>query len=173
MSPSRLVRHSLSRLAVVVFALLFAGCQAMQVEHKTISMASRLTELQYGQVMNNLALLADRPAALPHFALTDTGHTLIQTTGQGSASATWSLVTVAGRLFDRTLLTNVNAQLQNLQQQDQDEWDSTPQLDPIQALLMRGLYHKVLGYEVSAEEETVLHRFFYPKPPAPLTGPES
>jgi len=134
-------------------------------------MASRLSDVQYGQVMDNLALVANSPSALPHFALTDSGKTLIQSTGQGTGTITTSLITTAGKFFDKTYVTNVNPQVQQLQRQGQDEWDTTPQIDPIQAILMRGLYHKALGTGMSPEEERALNRFFFPHPPKPFDDP--
>jgi hypothetical protein len=143
---------------------LLAGCQSLQVERKTVAMAGRLSDIQYKQVMDNLALLADKPNALPHFVLADSGKTIIQATGQTSMSLVWNLFTVAGKLFDNTLLGNANPGLGYIQQ-DQLEWDGTPALDPIQELVMRGLYCKALGFVLSPAELSATEAFFMTEPP--------
>jgi hypothetical protein len=147
------------QLAALTSVLAFtAGCQTLQVERKTVAMADRLSEIQYGQVMDNLARLADNPGALPHYVLTDSGKTLIQATDQGSVGLTWNLFTV-GTLFDSTLLGNVNPGLQ-YQQQDLTEWDGTPALEPIQELVMRGLFCRALGLAPSPAELGATESFF-------------
>ncbi len=153
--------------ALVLSVLPFAGCQAFQVERKTVSMASNLSEIQYRQVLDDLALLADHHDALPHFALTDAGRTMIQTSGQASTGLTWSLFTTAGALFNKTLLSNTSPGAQYIRQ-DLDEWDTAPALDPIQQLVIRGLCLKALGIEPGPAELLAMRALFQPVPPYPL-----
>lgn len=163
-SPIRNTLRALTGACLLVITAT-AGCQSMQVEHRTASMASNLSTLQYAQVVDDLALIADCPDALPHFALADTGHTTIQLTGTGNVGVGWSLLAVAGKLFDETHLTNTTGML-TFQDQSNDEWDVTPALDPIQELVMSGLLHKALGMTVSNAESVVMESLFNPPYPA-------
>jgi hypothetical protein len=155
-------------------ALLIAldGCQALHSERKAVSMANGLSNIQYRQVMDNLALMADNPGALPHFIETDSGKTLTQGTGTSGVGLTWTLFTTAMTpIFDKTLLSSVNPTA-TYQQQDIDEWDTTPSLDPIQELVMRALYLKALGACVPGPEAEAAEAFFTPNPPPPYNDPK-
>lgn len=170
MKHSFVISRSNCILLSFAFALLGAGCQAFQVKRNTVSMASNLSNVQYRQIIDNLALMADRPDSLPYFALTDQGRTLIQRTDQSSTSLTWALFTAAAPLFDNTLLSNVNPAFQ-INQQNLDEWDTTPSLDPVQELVMRGLYLKALGLGIPQAEQIAMESFFRPNPPPPFNSP--
>ena len=53
--------HGVRRLAAA-FALSFvllSGCEAVQLENRTVRQSGTLSELQYKQVVNNLAAIAD------------------------------------------------------------------------------------------------------------------
>jgi hypothetical protein len=138
---------------------LATGCQSILVERNTVSMAERLSDIQYGQVMDNLALVADNPGALPHFVLTDSGKTVVQETDQTSFSMIWGLIVYNMPRFSNTLLSNASPAVQYIHQ-DADEWDGEPALQPVQELLMRDLYHKALGLPPSAGEAAVAASFF-------------
>jgi hypothetical protein len=147
------------RILLSALCSLVTGCQSILVERNTVSMAERLSDIQYGQVMDNLALVADNPGALPHFELTDSGKTVVQETDQTSLSMAWALVVYGMPRFSSTLLSNVSPAVQYIHQ-DADEWDGEPALQPVQELLMRDLYHKALGLPPSQGEATVAEWFF-------------
>jgi hypothetical protein len=142
---------------------LMTGCQSILVERNTVSMAERLSDIQYGQVMDNLALVADNPGALPHFVLTDSGKTVVQETDQTSFSMAWALIVYNMPRFSNTVLSNASPAVQYIHQ-DADEWDGEPALQPVQELLMRDLYHKALGLPPSHGETTVAESFFNATP---------
>jgi hypothetical protein len=50
---------------VVLLALALSGCANVQLKHSTLRSASTLTDLQYQQVLNNLAMYCKDPTALP------------------------------------------------------------------------------------------------------------
>jgi len=151
------------RVILTGLLTLVAGCQSMLVEQNTVYMAGRLSDIQYGQVMTNLALVADNPAALPHFVLTDSGKTVVQETDQTSGSMAWALVVYGMPHFGNTLLSNASPAVQYIHQ-DADEWDGEPALQPVQELLMRDLYHKALGLPQSPGETTLAEWFFSDDP---------
>src|SRR3954464_4139801 len=61
------------RIAIAqLLALFCSGCTGLQLKRSTIDQASTLSELQYQQVMNNLAMFAGNPAAIPwHITIKD------------------------------------------------------------------------------------------------------
>src|SRR5262249_34976059 len=123
----------------------------------------RVSELQYAQVMNNLAMMAENPSSLPYFGLVQGGKATLQLAGTANASVTQDLLTSAGRFFNKFIPDKETAFVTPIRQ-DTDEWDTTPDLDPIQEILMQGLYRKVLGCDVPPYQHAALEEFFYAKP---------
>lgn len=128
---------------------LTTGCQAIQLENRTYRMSRTLSDIQYRQVLDNLAMMANNPSSLPFFNVAATGKTTIQQSSQANGSLNWDLITAAPTgplfLFNKTILDKESASLQYTQQ-NIDEWDTTPSLDPIQ-WFFRG---KVRALSVSA-----------------------
>src|ERR1700728_1326751 len=122
------------RILLSALCSLVTGCQSILVERNTVSMAERLSDIQYGQVMANLALVADNPGALPHFLLTDSGKTVVQETDQTRFSMAWALFVSGMPSFGNTLLSNASPAVQYIHQ-DADEWDGGPALQPVQELI--------------------------------------
>lgn len=154
----------LGAIAVPLIALL-TGCQSLLVENKTVAMSKSLSDLQYGQVMDNLALMANNPSGLPHYALANSSHGTVQLAGSGNAGLSWDRITAAGKLFDRVLLDKETSGFSG-SRLDNDEWDTTPDIDPVQEILMQGLYRKALGCEIPPYQEATLEAFFFAKPPS-------
>lgn len=151
---------------LIVSATLIAvlsGCQSLQVERKTAALASNLSALQYSQVMDNLALIADSPGSLPHYALAQAGKASVQWSGQATGSLSWDLLTAAGKLFDRFFLDKESIGVQ-ASRVDVGDWDTTPDLDPMQMILMQALYLHVLGQPMLDDQRCALETFFSYKP---------
>jgi hypothetical protein len=159
-----LVRMGCKGLSIPLLATLCCGCQATQLQQRSVNMAGRLSELQYGQVMNNLALMADSPYALPHFVLTQQGRCGLEYADQSTVSLNWDRIAAASagallglfRLDKESGTTTASAV-------DITEWDTTPDLDPVQEILMQGLYRKVLACDIPDYQMTALNSFFYAK----------
>lgn len=128
-------------------------------------MAGRLSDLQYGQVMDNLALMADDSNALPHFVLAQQGRCGLEYADQSTVSLNWDRVvaTSAGFLLGLFRLDKESATT-TASAVDITEWDTTPDIDPVQEILMQGLYRKVLAYDMPDYQMCALNSFFYPKP---------
>jgi hypothetical protein len=158
-------------LVFPVVLLAFTGCEAVQLETKTTRMSATLSELQYSQVLDNLARVANNPSALPYFNVAATGKTTVQQTGQGSAGANLDLITTAGiaAIVNKFILDKANWGIQ-LTQQDVMEWDTSPAIDPVQLLVMQGLYRKVLGIQPPPFEQALMEAFFAVKTKSP-SGP--
>jgi len=113
--------------------------------------------------MNNLAMVADNASALPCFALVQGGKSSVQYAAQANAGFNFDFITAAGALFGKFLIDKENAGV-GLTRQDVAEWDTTPDIDPIQAILMQGLYRKVLGNPIPPYQAAALEAFFFAKP---------
>lgn len=72
-----------------VLLLVACGCQHAQLRRITARQASTLTELQYRQVLDNLAQTCANPHALPHFAIPTGGFTQVDTNGESSLGFQW------------------------------------------------------------------------------------
>src|SRR5579875_2045625 len=135
--------------------LLLASCQARQLENRTVRQSRTLSDLQYRQVMENLATVAANPSALPYYAVAQTGHTIVQITPMANNVVNWDLITVAGSLFNKFIFDKGSFTLQYTQQ-NTEEWDTTPVLDPVQLMLMQGLYRKALGLPIPPYQQAAL-----------------
>lgn len=74
--------------------LLLGGCQHLQLSRITTRQATTLSELQYRQVLDNLAQSCENPHALPHFAIPTGGFTQVDTDGGGSLDFEWDPTTL-------------------------------------------------------------------------------
>jgi hypothetical protein len=79
------------RLCMLVIAglPLFAGCQThLALRDDTVCTSATLTDLNYQQVLNNVALIVNQPSALPSFAVINSGTVTVadQKTINGSAA---------------------------------------------------------------------------------------
>jgi hypothetical protein len=125
-------------LAVVSMCLV--GCTASRLRQRTISQGSTLTELQYQQVLGNLALFATNPSALPWHVNLREGTT--QITDSATAGALVDLgppVVTQPQLFgSRTSVA---------------QWGMSPVIDPTELQLLRIAYRRAHGIEEMPSEE--------------------
>ena len=83
----------LTRAAMTILSLaLLAGCEAAQVANRTISQSSYIPDIQYKQVIDNLAIIADNPSALPYFNPPNLSRTTIQRTAGTTFGMQWGIV---------------------------------------------------------------------------------
>jgi hypothetical protein len=118
-------------LVPIVLAAL-TGCTATRLRQRTINQASTLTELQYQQVLNNLALFAGNPAALPWHVTLREGTT--QITDSGNAGAAVDLGPPAETLPQAFASRTAVAQ-----------WGMSPVVDPTMLRLLRFAYRRAVG----------------------------
>jgi hypothetical protein len=151
------------RLVCLLFVaiVVLPGCQATQLENRTLRQSATLSDLQYKQVLDNLAMTAANPSALPYFAVAGAGKTSITATPMVNDVVNYDLITVAGVLFNKFIFDK-GAITTQYTQQNLDEWDTVPSLDPVQLFLMQGLYRKTLGLEIPQHQLTALNTFFGP-----------
>ena len=105
---------------------------AVRLKQRTMHQASTLPELQYQQVLNNLAMFADNPAALPWHVNFREGTT--QVTDSASAGAAVDLGPPAETLpqifGSRTIVV---------------QWGMTPVIDATELRLLRIAYRRAIG----------------------------
>lgn len=111
---------------------LLAGCTSVRLRKDTVGQASTLTDLQYQQVLANLALFAEDPAALPwHINLREGTTQITDTVSGGVAVDLGPPSDVLPQLFGtRTLVA---------------QWGVTPVVDPVELRLLRVAYRRAHG----------------------------
>ncbi len=119
-------------LILALAILLLPGCTAGRLRQRTIHQASTLPELQYQQVLNNLALFAANPAALPWHVNLREGTTQVTDSISGGAAldngppTTW----FPQLLGSRTAVA---------------QWGMSPVIDPVELRLLRIAYRRAHG----------------------------
>src|SRR5580700_1860725 len=68
-------------LAVILALLVVPGCTNLQLKRSTVDQASTLTDLQYRQVLSNLAMFSKNPSAIPFHINVRDGSAQIADTG--------------------------------------------------------------------------------------------
>ncbi len=117
-------------LALVVATA--AGCTASRLRQRTINQGSTLPELQYEQVLGNLALFAGNPAALPWHVNMREGTTQITDAASGGALVDLGppAVTQPQIFGSRTAVA---------------QWGMSPVIDTIELRLLRIAYRRAHG----------------------------
>lgn len=168
------------RLLFACASLVMSGCEAATVANRTINQSSYIPDLQYRQVIDNLAIIADNPSAMPYFNPPNVSRTTIQRTAQTTFGSQWGLIAAlmhvrnfglglnpvlaVTKTQEPLVLTQLAPGVQGFQQAI-EEWDTALFLDPVRAIVMQGLYRKVLGYPLSTPFQTrLLQKFFYDYP---------
>jgi hypothetical protein len=118
----------------LLLGLLCTGCTHTQLARQTLKQETTLTDLQYQQVLDNLAMFSCNAGALPYFAQTSTGTAQLADQGQGMLGLGW-------------MEGGVNSQMLNLQASRQltESWNLSPVLDPDKLYRMRCAYQVVIA----------------------------
>ena len=171
--------RSMARLLIPCFSIaILAGCEAAQVANRTINQSSYLPDLQYRQVIDNLAIIADNPSALPYFNPPNTSKTTIQRTAQTNFGLQWGLLAAiqhvktlgaapltaaVTKMYEPLVINQIAPGIQGTQQSI-EEWDTALSLDPVRSVVMQGLYRKVLGVPCTPFQTRLIQKFFYDYP---------
>jgi hypothetical protein len=125
--------------ARIVFGIVLVpilGCTSARLERSTIEQAGTLTELQYRQVLNNLAMFSANPGALPwHVNLRD-GSAQIADLGSAQVFLDWhhAITTHPQLLGSRTVV---------------EQWGMDPVTDDTELKILRIAYRRALGFQES------------------------
>jgi hypothetical protein len=131
------------------------------LRERTVDQARTITDVYYEQVLNNLALHAANPDALPYFSYPSTGANAIQRTATGSYQLGWDLITASGALFNRYLFDKQFAQA-TASSQNSETWSTITTSDPDKLQVMRFAYEKAFG-EIPPEHDNALRAILYQK----------
>jgi hypothetical protein len=118
----------------------FSGCTSNRLLRGTIEQAGTLTELQYQQVLNNLAMFCANPGAMPWHVNVRDGSTQIADVGSAQYVGDWhrafgSHPTILG---SRTVV---------------EQWSMSPVTDDTELKLLRIAYRRALGSNETLKEE--------------------
>ncbi len=121
-----------AQIFFVVGLLCLSGCMANRLRQRTINQGSTLTEMQYQQVLGNLALFSDNPAALPWHVNLREGTTQITDSASGGALVALGppAVTQPELYGSRTAVA---------------QWGMSPVIDPTELQLLRVAYRRACG----------------------------
>jgi hypothetical protein len=117
---------------VLAFLVVVSGCTASRLRHSTINQAKTLTDLQYQQVMDNLAQFTVNPYTLPWHVNLKTGVSQIQDTG--SADIQFPLTSRIIPLLD---LSGSRAIV--------EQWSNVPLTDDTMLKLVQAAYQNAVG----------------------------
>ncbi|HVS37255.1 MAG TPA: hypothetical protein VMS17_16965 [Gemmataceae bacterium] len=134
------MRVRLAALGLLVLAA--TGCEAVQLRNHVVKQAATLTDIQYQQVLDNLAMFVQDPAALPYFSLTPTGSVGIQQTGTASAGVNWDYLGAGSAFINHADKKNLGL-MGN--EQAIGQWSTSSLLNPDELTLMRWAFQRALG----------------------------
>src|SRR6516164_8762551 len=122
----------LARLILVVGLACITGCTSGRLRQRMINQGGTLPELQYQQVLDNLALFAANPAALPwHINLREGTSQVTDSLSGGAALDTGPPVTWFPQLLgSRTAVA---------------QWGASPVIDATELRLLRIAYRRAHG----------------------------
>jgi len=126
------MRRLVETVLLALLAALPCGCADLQLRRSTLRQASTLTELQYQQVLNNLAMLHFDPFALPSMVALKNGTAQVADTGMAGVgldlgSRTHTLPTFSGT---RSVV---------------EQWGTSPMCDDTTLRLLRMAYRQAMG----------------------------
>jgi hypothetical protein len=140
-------------LASVVFSN--TGCTHVQLQRSTGLAESTLTDLQYKQVLDNVALFCKVPTAMPYFAVTSGGVVQVSDNGslnyQFSSNPLGAAHGVSNSFFGLGSTRTVS-----------EQWSLVPLHDPNKLQMLRCAYQVLVGYETAPcnDCEKKLKEFF-------------
>jgi hypothetical protein len=117
---------------ILALALAASGCTGHQLRKSTVGQARTLTDLQYQQVLDNLAIFSLDPSTLPWHVSLKTG--VAQVTDTGSAGA---MLSIGSRV---TAAPNVLGTRSVVEQ-----WSTVPVTDDMTLELLRIAYRNAMG----------------------------
>ena len=128
-------------------ACLSIGCTHSQLRYSSARQGSTLTDIQYRQVLDNIAMFVNNPGALPYFAISGAGSAQVTDTGGLNAlTFNWPSGGQASLIGTRAVA---------------EQWGLSPILQPDRLKAMQCAYQMVTQSAIGPclDCETVLNRF--------------
>jgi len=119
---------------------LLPGCTATRLRHHTIKQGNTLVELQYQQILDNLALFSQSPAAIPwHMNLKEGTTQITDSASAGAAVDIGPPTDTLPQLFGTRTIVG--------------QWGMAPVVDPIELKLLRLAYRRAAGIDEMPDPE--------------------
>jgi hypothetical protein len=120
------------------------ACQHIELRNHTVRQATTLTDIQYKQVLGNLAMFSDNPNSLPYLSVTGTGLTNITDSLNAGSSFNWDKLSNVGRITSGFVFDKGGATFGGTSTSS-EQWTSGSILNPDQLLYMRCIYQSTVG----------------------------
>jgi hypothetical protein len=147
---------------IFLISLILSGCQVAMLREKTNEQAQTVTDLNYQEVLDNLALAVSHPDVLPYFSAAATGQISLTRTYTGSYTPNLDLITSAGTYLGRYLVDKQSAMLQG-SQAVLNAWTPAVTLDPDRLALMGYAYQIETGWITDEAIGKLLGFYGYPR----------
>jgi hypothetical protein len=124
---------------LISLALLVCGCQVDQVRQMSNRLGSTVPDLYYEQVLDNLALSYENPAAIPYFGVPSQGTSTNTRLIQGNYTANWDLVFTTlsmAKFLERYFFDKQSGAITG-SNQNQEAFQVTPLRNPDNILLVQ------------------------------------
>ena len=122
------------------------GCQSLQLENHTMRQAKTLTDLQYRQVLDNLAMFSVNPGSLPFFSAAGTGQTNVSQAATANFTPSVDLLLNPAKTLYRYYADKYGYGVSGTQT-NLEQWTTASVLNPDELKLMQCVYQKVLGFQ--------------------------
>jgi len=133
----------------LALAVSCAGCTHLQLSRSTLRQAGTITDLEYKQVMSNLASYHCNPDVLPHFAVVGTGGTSITDLGGVNVELEWDATSLIRELLGLQATREV-----------QEQWTLAPVVNPDKLRAIKSIFQLVaMGHTTDPEADTLLTSF--------------
>jgi hypothetical protein len=134
---------------VVVVAVSSSGCTHLQLSRSALRQASTITDLEYKQVMSNLASYHCNPDVLPHFAVVGTGGTSITDQGGVNIELEWDAAKLVRELLGLQATREV-----------EEQWTLAPVVNPDKLRAIKSVFQLVaMGHATDPEADELLKSF--------------
>lgn len=106
-------------LLLLLAVIASGGCTHSQLLRSTLNQARTITDIEYDQVLTNLAMVQANPDVLPCFAVVGTGGTGVTDQATANTELEWDPATLARKLFGL-----------NASRQVEEQWTLAPVVNP-------------------------------------------
>jgi hypothetical protein len=140
----------LGRLTLALFALV-PGCTPYRLEINTAKQAQTVVDLEYRQILDNLAMFCLNPEALPSLVTLKTGASQVGDTGSAGFLGTSGLVSAGSStgFFSSFASSPTITGTRTIV----DQWGSSPVTDDNNLLLLEKAFRCALGWKDLLDEE--------------------
>ncbi len=134
------VRPPTSVMFAIIGIALAPGCTSARLERSTVAQAGTLTDIQYQQVLDNLAMFCKNPGALPWHVNISDGSAQIADLGSAQVMLDWhrAVTTHPLLLGSRTVV---------------EQWGMNPVTDDTELKVLRIAYRRAVGFDESLSGE--------------------